>query len=217
MALQKSKTIPKDAVELDELQATEYVWNLVSDWESLSDTWALRSASFVLGGLNALCGIMINSHYRNKLKLGSYGFFASALPITIMPGILTAMFHRHLVSTELLLMKNEACPMCYEIRSGAVQLSMGLAYPLILAPASSLMLAQRYSTYRVPDLRLGPRTIFQFVRKLTRPYNNTLTVMAVAQLVTSSVLTYYEMRNNITLRIKMMDIEAKLMAEKHDS
>lgn len=38
MALQKSKTVPKDAVELDELQATEYVWNLVSDWESLSDT-----------------------------------------------------------------------------------------------------------------------------------------------------------------------------------
>ncbi|CAH0581100.1 unnamed protein product [Chrysodeixis includens] len=151
MALQKSQKVPKDAVELDELQATEYVWDLVTDWKPISDTWALRYASFALGGLNALCGLMINSHYRNKLKLGNYGFFASSLPITIMPGVLTAMFHRHMVSTDLLLMKNEACPMCYEIRSGALQLSMGLLYPLILAPASSLMVIRCICMFR-PDI-----------------------------------------------------------------
>lgn len=38
MALMKSKEVPKDAVAIDELEATEYVWNIVSDWDSLSDT-----------------------------------------------------------------------------------------------------------------------------------------------------------------------------------
>lgn len=38
MALMKSKDIPEDAVTLDEMEATEYVWNIVSDWESISDT-----------------------------------------------------------------------------------------------------------------------------------------------------------------------------------
>uniref|UniRef100_A0A2A4JG62 Transmembrane protein 126A n=1 Tax=Heliothis virescens TaxID=7102 RepID=A0A2A4JG62_HELVI len=210
MALMKAKEIPEDGVALDELEATEYVWNLVFDWETTSDTWALKYAPVALGGLNALCGVLINRHFRKKLNLGNYGYFASVVPITLMPAVLTALFHRQLISTDLLLMKNQGCPLCYEVRSAAVQCSLGTAYPMILAPTSALMFANRYSTYRVPNLNEGAAVIFKFLRKVTRPYNSTLTFMIVAQVLASSIFTYYEMVNNLTLRSKIMEIEAKL-------
>ncbi|XP_047019026.1 uncharacterized protein LOC124629591 [Helicoverpa zea] len=214
MALMKAKDIPEGGVALDELEATEYVWNLVFDWESSSDTWALKYAPMILGGVNALCGVLINRHYRNRLKLGSYGYFASVVPITVMPAVLTALFHRQLISTDLLLMKNQGCPLCYEVRSAAVQCSLGTLYPMLLAPTSALMFANRYSTYRVPNLNEGAKVMFQFLRKVTRPYNSTLTLMVVAQVLASSIFTYYEMVNNLTLRAKIMEIEANMEKEK---
>lgn len=38
MALMKSAEIPKDAVELSEIEATGYIWEIISEWETLSDT-----------------------------------------------------------------------------------------------------------------------------------------------------------------------------------
>ncbi|XP_028167878.1 uncharacterized protein LOC114358183 [Ostrinia furnacalis] len=207
MAVMRSANIPDDAVLLDEMEATKHAWEFVTNWETPSDTWALRYGPGILGGVNAVSGLIINRHYRTKLKLGLYGFLASAIPISIMPGVLTPLFHRYLVSTNMLLMKDGACPMCYELRSIAVQCGLGIAYPMVLGPLSGLMFAHRYGTARIPDLREGPKVVLQFVRKLTRPFTATLTFLAVAQVVASSVITYYEMKNNITLKRKVMEIE----------
>lgn len=39
----------------------------------------------------------------------------------------------------MLLMKDEACPICYEVRSLAIQCGLGIAYPMVLGPLSALM------------------------------------------------------------------------------
>ncbi|KPI96877.1 PREDICTED: uncharacterized protein LOC106124278 [Papilio xuthus] len=214
MALIKSKDIPEDAVVLSEIEATTYIWDIVSNWNTFSDTWALRYSPAILGGINSICGLLINNHFRHKLKLGTYGYFASVIPVTVLPGILTALFHRHIVSTDMLLMKLDTCPICYEVRSGLVQVVLGTAYPLVLGPTCTLMLANRYGTYRVPDLREGPKTMFNFLRIKTRPFNPTLTYMVAIQMVASSILTYFEMKNTFTLKTKLMEIEKKVMEEK---
>ncbi|XP_014364855.2 uncharacterized protein LOC106715959 [Papilio machaon] len=213
MALIKSKDIPEDAVVLTEIEATTYIWDIVSNWKTFSDTWALRYSPAILGAINGVCGLLINNHFRHKLKLGTYGYFASVIPITVMPGVLTALFHRHIISTDMLLMKLDACPICYEVRSGVTQVALGTAYPLLLAPTCALMLASRYGTYRVPDLIEGPKAIFNFLRIKTRPFNATLTYMIAIQMIASSILTYYEMRNTFTLKRKLMEIEKKVMEE----
>ena len=74
--------------------------------------------------------------------------------------------------------------------------------------------AHRYATYRIPDLKEGPKVVFNFLRKMTRPFNNTLTVMLIGQVVASSIFTYYEMTNNLTIRGKIQAIEARLEKEK---
>ncbi|XP_013142537.1 PREDICTED: uncharacterized protein LOC106106500 [Papilio polytes] len=214
MALVKSKHIPEDAVVLSEMEATSYIWDIVNDWETFSDTWALRYSPAILGAINGICGLLINNHYRQKLKLGNYGYFSSVVPVTVMPGILTALFHRHVISTNMLLMKLDTCPICYEVRSGMTQIALGILYPMLLGPTSALMLANRYSTYRVPDLKEGPKAIFNFLRAKTRPFNATLTYMVAIQMVASSVLTYYEMRNTFSLQKKLVEIERKVLEEK---
>ncbi|KAJ2949927.1 hypothetical protein O0L34_g11249 [Tuta absoluta] len=213
MALMKAKEVPKDAVVMDELEATSYVWDIVTNWETTSDTWALRYTPAILGGLSAMSGMLINRHYRFKLKLGPYGYLSSVIPISIMPGLMTALFHRHLISTQMLLMKNDVCPVCYEVKSAALQLALGVGYPMVLGPASALMFANRYSTYRIPNLAEGPKGMFNFLRKITRPFNSTLAYLTAFHVFAVSVLTYFEMKNNIVLRSKLVEIENKLLAE----
>lgn len=73
--------------------------------------------------------------------------------------------------------------------------------------------ASRYCTYRVPGLMEGPKVVFQFIRKITRPLTGTLTALAALQFIASSAVTYFEMKNNFAMRKKMMEIEEKLLAE----
>nr|XP_026488525.1 uncharacterized protein LOC113395143 [Vanessa tameamea] len=217
MVLMKGSQIPKDAVVLDEVEAISYVWDVVSKWDSWSDIWALRYGPMVLGAINSVSGVIINNHYRWKLKLGNYGYFSSTLPLTVMPGILTLIFHKHLISTDLLLMKNDTCPVCYEVKSSAIQISMGLLYPMVLAPTSALMLANRYATYRVPHLFEGPKVMFGFLKKHTKPFTGTLGYIALIQLAASAIITYFEMKNTFTLRHKIVEIENKMEQELNDN
>lgn len=70
--------------------------------------------------------------------------------------------------------------------------------------------ANRYSTYRVPDLQEGPKVLFKFLRGHTKPFTGTLTYMVALQLAASSILTYFEMKNNITVKQKIAEIEKNL-------
>ncbi|XP_045494635.1 uncharacterized protein LOC123693527 [Colias croceus] len=205
--------VPKDAVVMDETEAAEFAWDLVYSWKELSDVWALRYGSVLLAGINGISGAVINKHYRRKLKLGTYGHFSSVIPVTVMPAILTMLFHRYLISTDMILMKGDQCPICYEIRSAATQVVLGTTYPMLLAPTSALMMANRYNTYRVPELIKGPKVLFKFLRTITKPLTGTLTALATIQIIASSIVTYFEMKNSIVLRNKVMEIEQKLLAE----
>ncbi|CAK1549262.1 unnamed protein product [Leptosia nina] len=213
MALMRSSEIPKDAIVVDELEASEYMWDIVYNWKDLSDVWALRHGSTILGGINAMSGILMNYHYRTKLKLGNYGYLSSVIPVSLMPAMLTILFHRYSITTNILLIK-ETCPLCYELRSSAIQLTLGTAYPLLLAPTGALMLASRYNTHRVPELKKGPKVLFEFVRKLTKPFSGALTTLSLIQVAASSVVTYFELKNNIVFRNKLIDIEQKILQSK---
>ncbi|CAG9578131.1 unnamed protein product [Danaus chrysippus] len=167
MAFVKSGKLPKDAVQIDEAEAATYMWDIVTKWKNTSDTWALRFGAIALGTVSSITGIVINRHYRWKFKLGDYAFFSSAIPIVVMPGILTIVFHKYF--------------------------------------------ANRYSTYRIPPLTDGPKVMFNFLRKhTTKSLTGPLAYLAVLQLAASATVTYYEMKNNLSLKRKLRAIEKKL-------
>lgn len=49
------------------------------------------------------------------------------------------LFCLQLVSTNMLLGKIESCPICYEVRSGLMQVAIGTLYPMVLGPTAALM------------------------------------------------------------------------------
>ncbi|XP_072938518.1 uncharacterized protein [Epargyreus clarus] len=176
--------------------------------------WALRFGPMILGGINAMCGLTINKYYRHRFKLGPYGYLSSAIPICLMPGILTTLFHNYLISTDMLLMKSKSCPICYETKAAAIQSGFGLAYPLLLGSTAALLFANRYSSFRVPELTEGPKVMLKFLTKHTKPFTGTLIYMAAIQVAASSILTYFEMRNSFKLRHELLEIEKKLLQER---
>lgn len=49
-----------------------------------------------------------------------------------------------LITTDMLLMKNNACPVCYEIKSSIIQIGMGIGYPMVLGPTSALLVMYHF-------------------------------------------------------------------------
>lgn len=53
----------------------------------------------------------------------------------------------------------------------------------------------------------GPKVMFKFLWKHTKPYSGTLGFITLAHVTASAFITYFEMRNNLVLRRKIMEIE----------
>lgn len=56
--------------------------------------------------------------------------------------------------------------------------------------------------------------MFKFLRKLTKPLSGTITTLSLIQVAASSIITYYELKNNIAFRNKLVNLERKLLAER---
>jgi len=61
--------------------------------ESFFYRWPFRYGFGILGACSALSGLYINSYFRNRLRLHSYGRVSSYLPLVVLPSIMSALFH----------------------------------------------------------------------------------------------------------------------------
>lgn len=73
--------------------------------------------------------------------------------------------------------------------------------------------ANRYSTYRVPSLTEKPKELFKFLYQVAKPLRSTLVFFGVFQFVASSALTYYEIKNHLTVRRKVLELENRIREE----
>ncbi|XP_046991027.1 uncharacterized protein LOC124596082 isoform X2 [Schistocerca americana] len=98
MAVQKRREqdIPPGAIILSEENVLEYHWKLVKHWTPTEDVWPFRHGLTILGAAASLSGIYMNSYYRKKLFLGDAGRFATYLPVAVLPGIMSTLFHQQL-------------------------------------------------------------------------------------------------------------------------
>lgn len=90
--------------------------------------------------MGAATGMLVNNHYRSRLRLGKYGYIGSYVPIAVLPAIMGTFFHRGIVQTRILLEKDK-CPLCLQLRAAAVQAFFGTVYPTVLAPLAAYMVS----------------------------------------------------------------------------
>lgn len=53
----------------------------------------LKAGPGILGGVGMISSIVINNHFRTKLKLGQYGRMSSYLSVVAIPAMFSALFH----------------------------------------------------------------------------------------------------------------------------
>lgn len=158
--------------------------------------------------LAAVGGIYINSHYRTKLRLGSYGRLSSYLPIVALPAITTSLIHSVIIQPEFMMQK-QPCAMCTQIKGGLFHASLAIAYPMVLSPLASFMVssrvdltanpfnnylpfqfASRHYTFRMPTD--GYRGILNLYVKMTKPILTPLTVAFCLNMMIGMFITYRE-------------------------
>lgn len=88
----------------------------------------MRFGPGILGALGAITGVLVNNHYRTRLRLAKFGFVSSYVPIVVLPAIMASLFHRTFIQSQVLLPK-DGCPLCLQLRAAAFQGFFGTVYP----------------------------------------------------------------------------------------
>ncbi|XP_058811552.1 uncharacterized protein LOC131676503 [Topomyia yanbarensis] len=205
----KSQEIPEDAVKLNETQAVLYFMKIVEGWDNKWESWPLIHSPGILGATTVVSSIYINSHYRNKLKLGNYGRLSSYIPAVVLPAIMTTFFHKMYVVPEVTLNRQQ-CPVCIQVRAGLFQAGFSTIYPMLLAPLSAFMFATRHFTYRLPSITEQPREVLTLYRKMTRPITLAVTGLLAFNLMLSMFLTGSEIESVYKINLKLLELERRV-------
>lgn len=190
-------------------------------------SFSIKFGPGVLGGLGAATGMYVNSHYRNRLRLGKFGFIGSFIPIAVLPAIMTTLYNRAFIQPRILLQKDD-CPLCLQLRAATMQGALGVVYPTILAPFAAYMVkaemlnfivnrnleiwfvfkfAIRHFTYRLPSIIEEPKALLKIYAKMTRPVLPTLAVVLGLNALVASFLTYRQQLAFAKLQVYLLEKE----------
>ena len=178
--------------------------------------FGLRVGPGILGSLSVVSGLLINNHFRTKLKLGSYGRFSTYLPIVVIPAIMTTVFHKVLVQSDIILRKYD-CPVCLQTRAAVIQCGFGVVYPLILGPLASFMFATRHFTYRLPSIIEQPKEIIKLWYKFTKSASSTGSILLFANLMAAMFITYREINEHHKISLELYEVEKKYENDMEES
>ncbi|XP_066138894.1 uncharacterized protein [Euwallacea fornicatus] len=211
MVLLKSNVsdIPENSIILSEADALKYQINIINKWDKSSEIFALKHGPYILGAGALLSGAFFNNYFRRKFLLRHYGSLASYFPICFVPGAASAILHSEAILKKIILMKFDECPMCMEMRAVVVQTSLGVLYPLVLAPIGCAALAVRFSTHDIPYITDRPKEVVNVFKKMFKSLHTKILYMVIAQAFLASVVTYYEASNFINISKKIVEQEEK--------
>ncbi|VEN54061.1 unnamed protein product [Callosobruchus maculatus] len=209
MALERRRIqdVPKDAIILTEDQALQYQTKILNNWNTPSDIFAYKYGSVFLGTATMLAGAYTNNFFRRKFKVTKYGQVSSYLPISVVPAMMSLIFHHQFVLKYLVLENEDTCPVCMEVRASSLQAVTGTILPLILAPLSTISLVHKYGTYNIPYLTKEPMKVTKLLIEKVRPAANTFFWMLVAQAVLGSVVTFFEADSIFKVKYKLRKLE----------
>ena len=154
--------------------------------------WSITYGMGLLGGLAMTSGMIMNTMYRQKLRLLPHGRVSSYLPLVILPSACSMLLHHMCVTQEVVLMENQ-CPVCHEVRAASIQTLTGWAMPFSLTLLSSLALARTKHTIHVPNMRDIP-ALTKFLQKTLKPLGLTLTVLLALNIMVPVWVTQQQLK-----------------------
>nr|XP_033330040.1 uncharacterized protein LOC117222451 [Megalopta genalis] len=179
-------------------------WRLLKEWKPKSEVWWLLHGDKMIGGMCVVNALLINTIFRNKLKLHHKGsmttnFFASTGPMFLGSG-----FYKSFITRDIILHK-QSCTLCSLMKGNLLTLCAGLLFPLATLPALNIGMAANLGL-RVPHPTEW-KELVRFGWNTLKPAMKHLTVMLIFSSITASLVTYQQIRsiNNVVKIIMDMD------------
>jgi transmembrane protein 126A len=107
-------------------------------------------------------------------------------------------------------LKKYDCPLCLQTRAALIQAGIGLIYPLMLAPMTSLMYATRHFTVRIPFILEQPKEWLKLMIKLTRSTKGKSAYILVANLIAGTAVTALEFKEYDNMQRKFDELEKQI-------
>ncbi|XP_034233411.1 uncharacterized protein LOC117640705 [Thrips palmi] len=137
-----TKDLPRGAVVMNRSEAIEYIWSQISKHKPEKEVIALKYGSLIAGGFASLSGFAMLRHFRSSLGLRKEASISSNLFCLFLPCMGTFIYH-FLFVTPPILLQEKYCNVCLQLKSVAIQTSVGFLWPWGLAAMSSSMTATK--------------------------------------------------------------------------
>ncbi|KAL5005523.1 hypothetical protein ScPMuIL_018979 [Solemya velum] len=187
--LAKWEALPEGAILLTDREVLSKQYDRISNYQPQSQVWPFTYGLGMLGGLAALNGFLITTHYRRVFKLASYARLTTYAPTVLIPALTSALFHPLIVTHDILLGRLN-CPLCIGTRSGSLQMALGGVYPLLLGAPLCIAQAKKHYTYAVPSLSQR-KDLIQMMRT-TAPVTTAIALLILANFVLGMVIASKE-------------------------
>ncbi|XP_053971619.1 transmembrane protein 126A [Hylaeus volcanicus] len=200
----KSKLNDGDLEEIPREEALVYQKHLLKEWKPRSEVWSLKYGSAVLGALTGFSNIIINSMFRNKLKLHSNGRLLTGISAAVFPGAIVGSLHETIIRDPILLYEYN-CPLCFELKSSLLVNVGGLLFPLIAMPTINLAIAGNLGL-RIP-YSTEYRELGKFWWSVVKPGIRHIALLITCNTITASCITYNEILSAENLGSMLLQIE----------
>ncbi|XP_057337527.1 uncharacterized protein LOC130675710 [Microplitis mediator] len=204
-------SIPQGAIKLDRNEAFRYQYQQIKNWPHFSDIWPFKVGVPMLAGLAGISALMINRHFRIRLKLRRDGLVVSQIATAISSIVFATTPHLAYISEDILL-RITPCPLCIETRAGFIQVAGAVLYPCISAPLANFFIAARVGSYRLPHFANG-QEIFKLWLKFIKPMREKFLILTVVNFMFAGCITYAEAKSVVTIRMKMMELAKQAREE----
>ncbi|CAH1400164.1 unnamed protein product [Nezara viridula] len=183
--------IPEGAVIISKHKALDMQWNLMNNWTPTKEVLFFKFGPGILAATSIISSTLIMKHYRNKLKLLSIGRALLFIPGVVFPSLMIPPFYVKAVTQPILL--QDHCPICIQMRSVTIQSMVSISYPILVSSVGTLLMANTYGTYRIPEFSFFSikkiSDMLSFWRKISKRLFSNLPMHFLLQFIVAIFIT----------------------------
>ncbi|XP_003399628.1 uncharacterized protein LOC100644691 [Bombus terrestris] len=188
---------------LNNSQLIQNRFELINEWKPQREVWSLKYGDLIIGGMACINGAIINSMFRQQLKLRHHGWKFTMLFISTGSALAAYSCHKSFITENLILFQPK-CIICQELKASAFLEGNALLYSLILTPSINLAIAGSIG-YRIPYI-YEVKELLKFWWSVVRPQARTISFLFLCNMIVTSVVTYSQVTSmenitNIVLKV----------------
>ncbi|XP_043595748.1 uncharacterized protein LOC122573449 [Bombus pyrosoma] len=198
--------------QLSNSQIIQDRFKLINKWKPQREVWALKYGDLIIGGMACINGAIINSMFRQQLKLRHHGWKFTMIFISTGSALAAYSCHKSFITEDLLLFRPK-CMACQELKASAYLEGNALLYSLIVAPTINLAIAGSIG-YRIPYI-YEVKELLKFWWSVVRPQARIVSFLFLCNMVVTSTVTYSQMTSMKNITNTMLKIHKYLENRKN--